>query len=171
MDTLRLETDRQSGFHMHLAHQIRNDLETQTSAFYAKQSHHKKTYQSSIEKEFKAKQTQESYVNKAREKYEADCLRINSYTAQATLVQGKDLEKVNFKLDKARETVVVNERDFANFARALADTTAKWEVDWRAFCDSCQDLEAERLEFMKDNMWAYANAVSTVCVSDDEVGV
>lgn len=25
------------------------------------------------------------------------------------------------------------------------------------------------MEFMKDNMWAYANAVSTVCVSDDEV--
>jgi hypothetical protein len=30
-------------------------------------------------------------------------------------------------------------------------------------------LEEERMEFMKDNLWAYANAVSTVCVSDDEV--
>ena len=25
------------------------------------------------------------------------------------------------------------------------------------------------MEFTKDNIWAYANAVSTVCVSDDEV--
>ena len=33
----------------------------------------------------------------------------------------------------------------------------------------CQDIEDERIEFIKDNIWAYANGVSTVCVSDDEV--
>lgn len=59
----------------------------------------------------------------------------------------------------------------------IADLVGKVHVEaGLAVCleakgDSCQDLEAERLEFMKDNMWAYANAVSTVCVSDDEVGV
>lgn len=40
---------------------------------------------------------------------------------------------------------------------------------WKVFADTCQDLEMQRTEFMKDNMWAYANAVSTVCVADDEV--
>jgi hypothetical protein len=131
--------------------------------------HHKKTFQAGIEKEFKSKQQQEAYVTKAREKYEADCVRINSYTAQSSLVQGKDLEKINLKLERAQQTVQSNERDFANFAKAVQDTTQKWEQDWKAFCDSCQDLEESRLEFMKDNMWSYANAVSTVCVSDDEV--
>lgn len=108
-------------------------------------------------------------MNKAREKYEADCLRINSYTAQSTLVQGKDLEKIHLKLERAQQTVQANERDFANFARALADTSMKWERDWKSFSDVCQDLEEERIEFMKDSMWGYANAVSTVCVADDEV--
>lgn len=115
------------------------------------------------------KQTQESYVNKAREKYEQDCIRINSYTAQASLVQGKDLEKINLKLERTQQTVQTNEREFANFAKALQDTVQKWEQDWKSFCDSCQDLEEQRIEFMKDNLWAYANAVSTVCVADDEV--
>ncbi|KAJ6497376.1 SH3 domain-containing protein [Mycena sanguinolenta] len=168
LDTIRSETERQAQFHLTLSQQVRGDLEAQTSAFYAKQQHHKKTYQNAIEKEFKAKQTQEGYVTKAREKYEGDCMRINSYTAQLGLVQGKDAERIHLKLDRAQLTVVQNERDFANFARALADTVAKWEQDWRMFCDSCQDLEEDRLEFTKDNMWAYANAVSTVCVSDDE---
>lgn len=122
-----------------------------------------------IEKNYKAKQTQESYVEKARQKYETDCMRINSYTAQATLQQGKELEKIHLKLERAQQTVGANKRDFANFARALGDTARQWEVDWKAFCDSCQDLEDDRLEFMKDNLWAFANAVSTVCVSDDEV--
>lgn len=169
IDTLRLETDKQAGYHSQLAQQMRTDLEGQVGAFVSKQQHHKKVYQAAIEKEFKVKQTREQHASRAREKYESDCLRINSYTAQSTLVQGKDLEKINLKLERAQQTVQVNENDYAQFTRVLQETMQKWEQDWKAFCDTCQDLEEERTEFMKDNMWAYANAVSTVCVSDDEV--
>jgi hypothetical protein len=50
-------------------------------------------------------------------------------------VQGKDLEKIQLRLEKAQQTVHQNERDYANFARALADTTRKWEGEWKAYCD------------------------------------
>jgi hypothetical protein len=169
VDTLRQETDKQASFHIQLAQQIRNELETPVAAFVARQSQHRKGYQATIEKQFKTKQAQEVHVNKARERYEQDCLRINAYTAQSTLVQGKDLERISVKLERAQQTVHANEREYANFARALRDTVAKWEQEWKQFCDSCQDLEEERMEFTKDNVWVYANAVSIVCVSDDEV--
>ncbi|CAK5266131.1 unnamed protein product [Mycena citricolor] len=168
LDTIKTETEKQAGAHLNLAHQIRNSLEGLTATFVAKQQHHKKLYQGAVEKEFKAKQTQEGYVIKARDKYENDCLRINSYTAQLGLVQGKDAERIHLKLERAQQTVAQNERDFANFTRALGETVGKWESAWRTFCDSCQDLEDDRLEFTKNNMWAYANAVSSVCVLDDE---
>ena len=32
-----------------------------------------------------------------------------------------------------------------------------------------QDLEEERLDFMKSSLWTFANVASTVCVSDDAV--
>lgn len=169
MDTLKGETEKQAGYHLLVAQQIKNELEAQAAAFASRQQHHKKTIQAAIEREFKTKQTQESYVQKAREKYESDCMKINSLTAQSTLEQGKELQKTRERLNRARETVRANENDFASFTRALQDTVRKWEVDWKAFCDSCQDLEEERMEFTKDNMWAYANAISTVCVADDEV--
>lgn len=168
IDTLRLETDKQAGGHMQLAQQLRTEIEGSVAAFAAKQQQHKKVYQAAIEKEFRTKQTREQHASKAREKYESDCVRINSYTAQSTLVQGKDLEKIHLKLERAQQTVQVNENDYAQFTRVLQETVQKWEQDWRAFCDSCQDLEEERMEFVKDNLWSYANAVSTVCVSDDE---
>lgn len=43
----------------------------------------------------------------------------------------------------------------------------------RLRCDhkQCQDLEEERLDFVKASVWDYANAVSAVCVADDEVSV
>lgn len=169
LDSVRTETELQAGFHLNLAQQFRSEFEVPTTAFHARQLHHKKTYQAGIEKEFKTKQTQESYVNKAREKYEQDCVRINSFTAQASLVQGKDLEKINLKLERTQQTVQTNEREFANFSKALHETVMKWEQDWKSFCDSCQDMEEERMDFMKDNLWNYANAVSTVCVADDAV--
>ena len=169
MDTLKSETEKQAGYHQLVAQQIKNELEAQAAAFVSRQQHHKKTIQAAIEREFKTKQTQESYVQKAREKYESDCMKINSLTAQSTLEQGKELQKTRERLERARQTVRANEQDFASFTRALQDTVRKWEVDWKAFCDSCQDLEEERMEFTKDNMWAYANAISTVCVADDEV--
>ncbi|KAG6867748.1 hypothetical protein C0993_011702 [Termitomyces sp. T159_Od127] len=168
LDTIRLETDKQAGFHTTLAGQIRTDLENTAATFHSRQLQNKKTFQAAIEKEFKNKQAQEAHVNKAREKYEQDCVRINSYTAQSSLVQGKDLEKIQLKLERAQQSVQVNEREFANFAKAYQETVARWVQSWKTFADNCQDLELQRIEFMKDNMWAYANAVSTVCVADDE---
>lgn len=154
---------------MSVAQQIKNELEAPTNALLNRQLHHKKNYQSAIEREFKLKQQQQSHVSRAREKYESDCTRINSFTAQATIIQGRELEKIQTKLERAQQTVGANEQDFQKFTRILQDTTVKWEQDWKEFCDRCQDIEEERMEYMKDNMWAYANLVSTVCVSDDEV--
>lgn len=154
---------------MNVAQLVKNDLEAPANTLLNRQLHHKKTYQTAIEREFKMKQQQESHVARARDKYEQDCVRINSYTAQATILQGKELDKIQSKLERAHQTVGANEQDFLKFTRILQDTTAKWDQDWKEFCDRCQDLEEERMEFTKDNMWMYANAVSTVCVSDDEV--
>ncbi|KAG9038235.1 hypothetical protein FRB95_002196 [Tulasnella sp. JGI-2019a] len=168
LDTLRVETDQQSAQHMQHAQTMRRELEQPATDFITKQMNHKKTFQTSIEKSYKAKQTQEKYVEKAREKYESDCQHINSYTAQSTLLQGKELERIHLKLERVQQTVQANERDYQNFARALSDTAKRWEGEWKTYCDQSQDLEDERIEFTKDNIWAYANAISTICVSDDE---
>ncbi|EDQ99468.1 uncharacterized protein LACBIDRAFT_316405 [Laccaria bicolor S238N-H82] len=122
LNAVKFETERQCGIHLNLAQQIHSDLESPAAAIYTRRLQHKKVAQAAIEKDFKTKQTQETYANKAREKYEADCMRINSYTAQSSLVQGKDMKKVSIKVERAQQTVQINERDFANFSKALQDT-------------------------------------------------
>ena len=169
LDALRLETDRQANHHMTVATEIRTSLEPSLTGFLNRQMEHKRARHTAIEKAYKNKQTREGYVNKAKEKYEGDCLRINALTAQATLSQGRDLDKIQQKLERTRQTVQANERDFANFSRALQDTTVEWEKEWKEYCDRCQDLEEDRLDFLRDHLWAYANAISTVCVNDDQV--
>ncbi|KAF8058716.1 SH3 domain-containing protein [Lyophyllum atratum] len=167
LDILRLETEKQAASHTQLAAAVRSNLETPTSLMHAKQVNHRRNVQAAVEKKFKTKQTQESYVDKAKEKYDGDCLRIQSYTQQCATAQGKDLDRLQLKLRRAQQTVQANEKDFANFTQVLQDMMPGWEAEWKDFCDTCQDLEEDRLEFMKDTLWTYANEVSTLCVNDD----
>ncbi|KAJ6534006.1 hypothetical protein DFH09DRAFT_123014 [Mycena vulgaris] len=133
-------------------------MEAQTSFFHAKQKSHTEGSQRAIEQALASKQAGETIMVQAREQYEMDCMRINAYTAQLRFVKGQGAERVYSKLERAQQGTVSNERAFAEAARARAD--AKWEEGWRGFCDSCRDLEDERLEFVTANMRAYANAVS-----------
>jgi hypothetical protein len=52
--------------------------------------------------------------------------------------------------------------------KVLQETTHRWNQEWKHACDKFQDLEEERIDFLKTNLWTYANITSTVCVSDDE---
>ncbi|KAI5454680.1 formin-binding protein, variant 2 [Naganishia albida] len=168
LEALRIETDKQAGGRLKLAGEIRKDVELPIQDMANKLGAMRKNYQSNIEKLHKNKVSQETLVAKAQERYEQDCLRINSYTANTSLVQGKDLEKLQSKLDKVQQTVGGNEREYKTSVKALEETTRKWEVEWKTFCDHVQDLEEERINFIKDNAWNLANAISSVCVTDDE---
>lgn len=69
------------------------------------------------------------------EKYKSDCILINSFSARLSLTQGKDLDKVTAKLDKAQQTVQVNEGEYKQYCKALKDTHIKWVGEWKAWCD------------------------------------
>lgn len=111
----------------------------------------------------------EAHTTQARDKYEKDCLKLNSYTANMQLVQGRERDELESKMEKVRKSIQTGEQDFRNFVRVFEDMSAKWENDWRTFCDTVQDIEEDRLTTTRDVVWAYANAVSQVCVEDDTV--
>ncbi|KAJ3887193.1 SH3 domain-containing protein [Lentinula edodes] len=172
LTTLQLETTKLAQTHLQLANQIRSEMEDPAAAMLNKLSDHKRLVMSAVEKRHKAKLQAEVYVAKAREKYYGDCVRIGVCRQQLQQLQENptsgDPEKVRSKLKRLEQTVAANEKDYAAFTKSLADSLPAWESEWRGFCDGCQDLEELRLDFMKDNLWAYANSVSTVCVADDE---
>lgn len=45
--------------------------------------------------------------------------------------------QVTSKLDKAQQTVQVNEGEYKNYVRALRDTQNKWIDEWRGWADVC----------------------------------
>ncbi|KAJ3748403.1 SH3 domain-containing protein [Lentinula detonsa] len=173
--TLGMETYKLGETHLGLARQIRRDNEERCGEMLKRLVEWRKVKGGMVEKKYKMKLAQESYVVKAQEKYYNDCVRIGMYTQQMKK-QGEEgggggegvSEGQKAKMKRIEETVGANEKDYEMFVKGVGEMIPGWEKEWKGYCDEAQDIEEERLDFMKDNLWAYANAVSTVCVADDE---
>ena len=186
------ETLQQAQYHHSLSNELKTNVEQPTARLAERMTTLRRGIQAQVERSWRNKGLQEGHVSKvrsdpfaialtacveegadvkAREKYEQDCLKLNSYHANQALTQGKEAEKLQSKVERVRQTIGQNEQDFRQFVRVLEGTQAKWEQEWKVFCDAVQDEEEERLAATKDIIWSYANAVSQVCVEDDSVSL
>ncbi|KAL4780208.1 hypothetical protein BJX76DRAFT_364546 [Aspergillus varians] len=166
-DTVRGETEAIAKAHGAIAGQIKRELEEPLAAFAGGNKERRKIIQNGIERIHKTKMQQTQVVNKTRDRYEQDCLRIKGYLAQGHMVMGQEERKNKAKLEKTQVQLASSSSEYDAAVNVLADTTVRWNKEWKSACDKFQDLEEERIDFTKSSLWTYANIASTVCVSDD----
>ncbi|KAF2644939.1 hypothetical protein P280DRAFT_371803, partial [Massarina eburnea CBS 473.64] len=166
-DVIRAEVEATGKAHQSIAQQMKTELEEPLSAFSGGMKERRKIVQNGIEKLLKLKMQQTSIVNKARDRYENDCLKIKGFLAQAHMVMGQEERKNKAKLEKTQINMSETEREYEAAVKVLEETTGRWNRDWKAACDKFQDLEEERIDYTKSSLWNFANIASTVCVSDD----
>lgn len=80
---------------------------------------------------------------------------------------GQEERKNKAKLEKTQIQLSTTSNEYEAAVKILEETTGRWNREWKAACDKFQDLEEERLDYMKSSLWSFANIASTVCVSDD----
>ncbi|KAK3316345.1 hypothetical protein B0H66DRAFT_592548 [Apodospora peruviana] len=167
LDTVRGEVESMGKQHQSIAAQMRSELEEPLAAFAGGMKERRKIVQNTVEKLLKTKIQQTQHVNKTRDKYEQECLKIKGYLAQGHMVMGQEERKNKAKLEKTQITLATSNTEYEAAVKALEETTARWNREWKAAADKFQDLEEERLDFTKSSLWTFANIASTVCVSDD----
>ncbi|KAL9004805.1 MAG: hypothetical protein Q9188_002396 [Gyalolechia gomerana] len=167
LDVVRGEVESMGKSHQGIAAQMKTELEEPLSAFAGGMKERRKIVQAGIEKLYKVKQQQTQSVNKSRDRYEQDCLKIKGYLAQGHMVMGQEERKNKAKMEKTQIQLASTSNEYEAAVKALEETTGRWNRDWKAACDKFQDLEEERLDFTKSSLWTFANVASTVCVSDD----
>ncbi|PHH89695.1 hypothetical protein CDD83_5476 [Cordyceps sp. RAO-2017] len=167
LDTVRGEVESMAKQHQSIAAQMKTELEEPLAAFAGGMKERRKIVQNSVEKLLKSKVQQTQQVNKTRDKYEQECLKIKGYLAQGHMVMGQEERRNKAKLEKTQISLATAKTEYENSVKALEDTTARWNREWKAAADKFQDLEEERLDFTKSSLWTFANISSTVCVSDD----
>ncbi|VBB80006.1 Putative septation protein [Podospora comata] len=167
LDIVRAEVESMGKQHQHIAQQMKSELEEPLAAFAGGMKERRKIVQNTVEKLLKTKVQQTQMVNKTRDKYEQECLKIKGYLAQGHMVMGQEERKNKAKLEKTQISLAASNAEYEAAVRALEETTARWNREWKAAADKFQDLEEERLDFTKSSLWQFANIASTVCVSDD----
>ncbi|KAL0934205.1 uncharacterized protein CTRU02_211004 [Colletotrichum truncatum] len=167
LDTVRGEVESMAKQHQNIAAQMKTELEEPLAAFAGGMKERRKIVQNGIEKILKTKIQQTQHVNKTRDRFEQECLKIKGYLAQGHMVMGQEERKNKAKLEKTQISVATSNTEYENAVKALEDTTTRWNREWKAAADKFQDLEEERLDFTKSSLWTFANISSTVCVSDD----
>ncbi|OGE53213.1 hypothetical protein PENARI_c008G07443 [Penicillium arizonense] len=167
LDVVRGETEAIAKAHAAIAGQMKTELEEPLAAFASGIKERRKIIQQTIERLHKTKMQQTAAVNKTRDRYEQDCLRIKGYLAQGHMVMGQEERKNKAKLEKTQIQLASNSNEYEAAIKQLEETTGRWNKEWKSACDKFQDLEEERLDFTKSSLWTYANIASTVCVSDD----
>ncbi|EOO03747.1 putative cell division control protein [Phaeoacremonium minimum UCRPA7] len=167
LDTVRGEVEAMAKQHQNIAAQMKSELEEPLAAFAGGMKERRKIVQNTIEKLLKVKVQQTQQVNKTRDRYEQECLKIKGYLAQGHMVMGQEERKNKAKLEKTQISLATSNTEYENAVKALEETTARWNREWKAAADKFQDLEEERLDFTKSSLWTFANIASTVCVSDD----
>jgi hypothetical protein len=167
LDTVRGEVEAMGKQHQSIAAQMKTELEEPLAAFAGGMKERRKIVQNTVEKLLKTKIQQTQQVNKTRDKYEQECLKIKGYLAQGHMVMGQEERRNKAKLEKTQISLATSNTEYENSIKALEDTTVRWNREWKAAADKFQDLEEERLDFTKSSLWTFANIASTVCVSDD----
>ncbi|KAF2828445.1 hypothetical protein CC86DRAFT_346674 [Ophiobolus disseminans] len=166
-DVIRGEVESMGKAHQSIAQQMKTELEEPLAAFAGGMKERRKIVQNGIEKLLKLKMQQTGTVNKARDRYEQDCLKIKGFLAQAHMVMGQEERKNKAKLEKTQINLSTTSAEYEAAVKVLEETTGRWNRDWKAACDKFQDLEEERIDYTKSSLWNFANIASTVCVSDD----
>ncbi|KAH7139289.1 hypothetical protein B0J11DRAFT_422936 [Dendryphion nanum] len=167
LDVIRAEIESMGKSHQSIAHQMKTELEEPLTAFAGGMKERRKIVQNGIEKLLKVKMQQTSAVNKTRDRYEQDCLKIKGFLAQAHMVMGHEERKNKARLEKTQIQLSTTSSEYETAVKVLEETTGRWNRDWKAACDKFQDLEEERIDYTKSSLWTFANIASTVCVSDD----
>ena len=132
---MRGEVESMGKAHQGIAGQMKSELEEPLSAFSGGMKERRKIVQNGIEKLYKTKQQQNSMVNKSRDRYEQDCLKIKGYLAQGHMVMGQEERKNKAKMEKTQIQLASTSNEYESSVKILEETTGRWNREWKSACD------------------------------------
>ncbi|CAI2162714.1 15064_t:CDS:10 [Funneliformis geosporum] len=168
LEVCKQEMEATAQEHITLSQKFRTELVQEISHFILRQKESRKLQQAIVDRSLRNKKEQSALVQRAKEKYEAECVKITGLLATKGSVMGKDLEKLNLRIEKTQMAAKAADQEYIQLVKNIQGTTKTWNYDWKTACNKFQDLEEDRIDKLKSFLWTYANLISTVCVADDE---
>ncbi|ODV95959.1 hypothetical protein PACTADRAFT_80041 [Pachysolen tannophilus NRRL Y-2460] len=166
-ETLRIETQQISKSHSTQANALVNEVYKPLENFISSFKANRKTIEANIDKLKKYKDALANKLEHSRQKYELESGKVRSYYAQQHLLDGKELEKLASKAEKSNQLVQSYRHEYYECVKESNEIHERWIREWRLALVKFQELEEERIKFLRSNVWQYVNLISASCLSDD----
>ncbi|KAI8338391.1 hypothetical protein BC941DRAFT_422753 [Chlamydoabsidia padenii] len=141
--------------HIDMAEQLNTTLGAPLTSFLKEQCELINARSHQMENSKHLKDMHQAHVEKAKQAHD-EALALLKQKQE----NGEDLETVNNSLALA-------DREWQHSVEILQEVTDKFTLDWKITCDLYQDLEERRINFIRSNIWAFANMMSSVYIVDD----
>ncbi|XP_071788422.1 proline-serine-threonine phosphatase-interacting protein 1-like [Asterias amurensis] len=119
-----------------------------------------------------AKRDQHNKVMHSKRTYECKCkeadIADDAYMKGRLVGPTKDQDKLLIKKDKLRQASTQADAQYQKEVVTLEQTRQEWEDRMTQLCVIFQQLEMERIRFLRNTMWVFSNIISLQCCSDDE---
>ncbi|KAI9315111.1 hypothetical protein BX666DRAFT_2113377 [Dichotomocladium elegans] len=158
--------------HMDLAQQLKYHLEEPLDDFIQEQRDRRKQYQQQIEKALQLKNMHYTNATKAKEFYTAECTKVAGMEKYLRLcgpeMTPEELDQTREEIDEGKKMMLSAEQDFKRAIDAYNSVTSDWIEIWRASCDTFQDMETQRIDYVHASLRSFATMMSSVCLVDDQ---
>ncbi|KAI8575189.1 hypothetical protein K450DRAFT_262956 [Umbelopsis ramanniana AG] len=131
-----------------LAQTIRVELGVPLAEFVTKQREARKLIQKAVQDVYNQRQLQIHYVLRARDKYNNECMRIK------TLREDKENQKA--ALARAAASAKTLYAEYESSLAAAQESIQLWNREWQASCEKFQNLEEERINFLRESLSQFA---------------
>ncbi|KAI7904994.1 uncharacterized protein BX663DRAFT_450382 [Cokeromyces recurvatus] len=154
--------------HLNLAQKLKTKLEVDLDNFILEQKDKRKLTQANVEKAHRYKQSSETYLAKAKEKYESDCAKLVTLQSQIGNVSGREAERIRQRIERTQHEIKIQEQEYKNACIKVSEATESWNKAWKMACDTYQLMEKKRLEFLHHSFAMYINVLSSATSQDQE---
>ncbi|CAG5120821.1 unnamed protein product [Candidula unifasciata] len=153
-----------SVFYQHQSEAARKFKEDQAARRKALEESLNKAQSSKIQQLNKTVQAEKVYVRKYCERDAAE-QNYKELIQQVTLP--KEIEKAKNKKAKAEEDAEKADSAYKSAVKVLDDCRVAWEKEMVTTCKSLQELDQERIQFLRHELWLAANVASKIALDID----
>lgn len=173
-EQLKAESENVGRLHMQLSQRIQEEVLKSTKEFRNQQKDVRKKREDTVKKAQTHKRNCYERNNRSRSTYENKCREADR--AQETLhkletnplTKATQLTTAHKKMEVAKAASNTTDLQYQEAVKTLEDGRVLWEREMEILCQKYQELEEQRIAYLRHQMWTLTNYCSQTYVEDDE---